>query len=223
MADCRDIALPEGLSFVRDGRGLGLAHADMVLRGDFAQLMPRLRADRLGRELLVRAARVRGVDAPVAVDATAGLGEDSLLLAAAGFSVTLFERDPAIAALLADALERAANEPQLRDIVSRMRLVEGDAVEGLVRLDAQPDVVYLDPMFPAKRKDAATKKKLQVFQLLERPCDNEEELLAAACAAHPRKVVVKRPLKGPYLAGAKPSSSISGKVVRYDIYVPTRS
>ena len=208
---------------MRDGQGLGLAQADMVLRGDFAQLMPRLRADRLGRELLVRAARVRGVDAPVAVDATAGLGEDSLLLAAAGFSVTLFERDPAIAALLADALRRAANEPQLRDIVSRMRLVEGDAVEGLVRLDAQPDVVYLDPMFPAKRKDAATKKKLQVFQLLERPCDNEEELLAAACAAHPRKVVVKRPLKGPYLAGAKPSSSISGKVVRYDIYVPTMS
>ena len=220
MADDLDMTLPEGLSLVRDERGLALACGEMVLRGDFSQMFPRLRADRLGRELLVRAARVRGVDAPVAVDATAGLGEDALLLAAAGFSVVLFERDPVIAALLADTLERSANEPQLETVVSRMRLVEGDAIEGLAHLGMQPDVVFLDPMFPAKRKDAATKKKLQLFQLLERPCDDENALLAAALGVHPRKVVVKRPLKGPHLADAKPSSSLAGKVVRYDIYVP---
>ena len=45
---------------------------------------------------------------PRAVDATAGLGEDSLLLAAAGFEVTLCEADPVIAVLLEDALTRAA-------------------------------------------------------------------------------------------------------------------
>ena len=220
MDNVTDIPLPQGLELVRDEQGLALVRDGMVLRGDFAQMLPRLRPDRLGRELLVRAARVRGVEEPVAVDATAGLGEDSLLLAAAGFSVTLFERDPAIAALLEDALARAANDPQLEAIVCRMRLVKGDAVEGLAHLDVTPDVVFLDPMFPAKRKDAATKKKLQLFQALERPCDNEEQLLAAAIAAGPRKVVVKRPLKGPHLAGAKPSSSIAGKVVRYDVYVP---
>lgn len=214
------IALPEGLSWYRDEQGLALACGDMLLRGDFTHMLPRLRADRLAHELLVRAARVRGAEAPVAVDATAGLGEDSLLLAAAGFSVTLIERDPAIAALLADALARAVEDAQLAGVVSRMRLVEGEAVEVLPALGFVPDVVFLDPMFPAKRKDAATKKKLQVFQMLEKPCDGEEELLAAAIAVHPRKVVVKRPLKGPYLGGVKPSSSISGKVVRYDIIVP---
>lgn len=213
------IALPEGLSWYRDEQGLALACGDMLLRGDFTHMLPRLRADRLAHELLVRAARVRGAEAPVAVDATAGLGEDSLLLAAAGFSVTLIERDPAIAALLADALARAVEDAQLAGVVSRMRLVEGEAVEVLPALGFVPDVVFLDPMFPAKRKDAATKKKLQVFQMLEKPCDGEEELLAAAIAVHPRKVVVKRPLKGPYLAGMKPSSSIAGKVVRYDIIV----
>ena len=215
-----NIALPEGLSWYRDEQGLALACGDMLLRGDFARMLPRLRADRLAHELLVRAARVRGADAPVAVDATAGLGEDSLLLAAAGFSVTLIERDPAIAALLSDELARAGEDAQLAGIVSRMRLIEGDAVEVLPALGFVPDVVFLDPMFPAKRKDAATKKKLQVFQMLEKPCDSEEELLAAAIAARPRKVVVKRPLKGPHLGGVKPSSSIAGKVVRYDIIVP---
>jgi len=192
----------------------------MALRCDFAQMLPRLRQDRLAHELLVRAARVRGVEAPTALDATAGLGEDSLLLAAAGFSVTLVEHDPVIAALLRDGLERASNEPQLEGVVARMTLVEGDSVEVLAGLAVAPDVVYLDPMFPAKRKDAATKKKLQLFQMLESPCANEDQLMHAALAARPRKVVVKRPLKGPFLAGRKPSSSLTGKVVRYDVYVP---
>ena len=203
----------------RDAEGLALVGDGMVLRADFARLLPRLRPDRLGRELLVRAARLRGVEAPTAVDATAGLGEDSLLLAAAGFSVTMFEKDPVIAALLRDALERAANEPQLAGIVARMTLVEGDSVAGLRELGFSPDVVFLDPMFPERTKSAAVKKKFQLLHHLERPCDNEGELLDAALAAHPRKVVIKRPLKGPRLAGAKPSHVLAGKAVRYDVLV----
>lgn len=200
--------------------GLELVGNGMVLRADFMRLLPRLRPDRLGRELLVRAARVRGVASPAVVDATAGLGEDSLLLAAAGFSVTMFEKDPVIASLLRDALERASNEPQLTKVVSRMRLVEGDSVVGLRELGFAPDVVFLDPMFPERTKSAAVKKKFQLLHLLERPCDNERELLEAALAARPRKVVVKRPPKGPALAGARPSHSLAGKAVRYDVIVP---
>ena len=200
--------------------GLELVGNGMVLRADFMRLLPRLLPDRLGRELLVRAARVRGVASPTVVDATAGLGEDSLLLAAAGFSVTMFEKDPVIASLLRDALERASNEPQLTKVVSRMRLVEGDSVVGLRELGFAPDVVFLDPMFPERTKSAAVKKKFQLLHLLERPCDNERELLEAALAARPRKVVVKRPPKGPALAGARPSHSLAGKAVRYDVIVP---
>ena len=200
--------------------GLELIGNGMVLRADFMRLLPRLRPDRLGRELLVRAARVRGVASPTVVDATAGLGEDSLLLAAAGFSVTMFEKDPVIASLLRDALERASNEPQLTKVISRMRLVEGDSVVGLRELGFAPDVVFLDPMFPERTKSAAVKKKFQLLHLLEHPCDNERELLEAALAARPRKVVVKRPPKGPALAGARPSHSLAGKAVRYDVIVP---
>lgn len=217
-----DLGLPEGLELREDEQGLALAGDGMELRGDFARLLPRLRQDRLHRELLVRAARVRGVDAPTAVDATAGLGEDALLLAAAGFAVTLCERDPVIAALLADTLLRAREDERLSKVAARMRLVEGDAIETLASLADAPDVVFLDPMFPERRRRASTNKKLQLFQVLERPCEDEDALMAAALAAHPRKVVVKRPLKGPHLAGVKPSSSLEGKVVRYDVIVPPR-
>ncbi len=217
------VVLPAELELRHGDEGLELVGDGMVLRADFVRMLPRLRPDRLARELLVRAARVRGAESPTVVDATAGLGEDSLLLAAAGFTVTMFERDSAIAALLRDALERAADEPQLAGIVERMTLVEGDSVAGLRELSVPPDVVFLDPMFPERTKSAAVKKKFQLLHHLERPCEDEEGLLAAALSARPRKVVVKRPPKGPWLAGVKPSHSLAGKAVRYDVIVPPPS
>ncbi|WP_321971860.1 class I SAM-dependent methyltransferase [Paratractidigestivibacter sp.] len=210
-----------GVALRRDERGLALAGDGMELRGDFSRMLPRLKPGRLQKELLVRAARTKGVAAPAAADCTAGLGEDSLLLAAAGFEVTLFERDETIAALLADALERAAADPQLASIVSRMHLVPGDSIEGLSAIDFTPDVVYLDPMFPARTKSAAVKKKFQLLHHLEQPCEEEEALVNAALAIHPSKVIIKRPAKGPQLAGIKPAYSICGKAVRYDVLVPS--
>ena len=208
-----------GLTLLNDEQGLALSDGSMTVRGDFTRQAQRLRPGALQREMLVKAARVKGVDSPLAVDATAGLGDDSLLLAAAGFRVVLFERNPVIAALLRDTIERAEQHPALTDIAARMHLVEGDSIEALPHLDLQPDVVLLDPMFPAKRGDARAKKKLQLFQRLEQPCEDETALLEAAFAAQPRKIVVKRPLKGPFLANRKPSYSLRGKTIRYDCYV----
>ena len=202
--------------------GLSLIGNELTIRGDFTRLAKRMEPGNLSHELVVRAAKVKGVDQPHVIDATAGLGEDSFLLAAAGFTVQLYERDPIIAAMLADALDRAAHDPVLATAASRMHLVEGDSIAALQSLTGPPDVVLLDPMFPAKQKSARVKKKLQVLQQLESPCEDEDALLDAALAAHPRKVVVKRPLKGPYLAGRKPSYSLSGKAIRYDCIVVPR-
>lgn len=223
MTEASELAASVGLDLCADDGGLVLVGDGMALRADFTRMLPRLRPDRLARELLVRAARVRGVEAPVVVDATAGLGEDSLLLAAAGFSVRLYERDPVIAALLRDALERAADLPGLADAVSRMELFEEDSVAAMRTLDTPPDVVLLDPMFPERTKSAAVKKKFQLLHRLERPCDDEFALLDAARAARPRKIVVKRPPKGPLLAGAKPNYQVIGKAVRYDVIVVPRN
>ena len=221
-------AAPDALAVRFDAEGTALVRDGMVLRPDLSAMLPRLRKDRLGRELLVRAARVKGTDAPVAVDATAGLGEDALLLAAAGFKVFLFESDPVIAALLVDSLRRASASDMsvLREAVARMHIAGEDSVTGLPALastlPATPDVIYLDPMFPERRKSAAVKKKFQLIHHLECPCEDEEALLQAAIAARPRKIVVKRPLKGAALAAMKPSYALAGKAIRYDVIVPPR-
>ncbi len=213
----RDEARRCGLGLEPTAEGLALEADGMRLVPDFRDMLPRLARGRLGRELLVRAAKVKGVENPLVVDATAGLGQDALLLAAAGFRVKLFERNEVIAALLADALRRASADAGLADVVARMELSGSDSVEGLRTLAEHADVVYLDPMFPERRKSAAVKKKFQLLHHLERPCDDAEELLHAAMEARPRKVVVKRPAKGPFLAGVEPSYSIKGKAVRYDV------
>lgn len=207
-----------------DGEGLALVGDGRMVRGDFAKMLLRIAPDKLHRELVVRAAKIKGVQEGLsAVDATAGLGEDAFLLAAAGFSVRLYERDPVIATLLRDALFRASAICDLAPIVARMELFQADSMTALPQLASAPDVVLLDPMFPTRRKSALVKKKFQLLQQLERPCSDEQELLDAALATGPRKVVVKRPAKGPYLAARKPDYSLKGTSIRYDcIVVPRR-
>ena len=236
-----------------DATGLSLTDGDQAMRGDFTKLQKRLQYHNLTHELLVKATKVKGREKLRVIDATAGMGEDSLLLAAAGCEVTLFEQDPVIAALLQDTMRRALEEAALHEIVMRMQLVEGDSIDHLRKFgkaglgsDTQedaaghacstltesaamangsdialkrPDVIYLDPMFPERQKSGLVKKKFQLIHYLEAPAENEEALMQAAIAARPFKIVVKRPAKGPYLAGLKPSYSLDGKAIRYDCYV----
>lgn len=214
--------LPEsvGLVLCLDQNGLSLTDGKNQMQGDFIKMEKRLKQANLQGEFLVKAARLKGFEGvPVVVDATAGMGEDSLLLAAAGFQVILYEKDPVIAALLRDTLQRASQLPSLEGIVARMELREEDSVRALLEMEGVADVVLLDPMFPARQKSALIKKKFQLLQQLERPCSDEEQLLQAAIAAHPRKIVIKRPIKGPHLAGKKPDYSLQGKAIRYDCMV----
>ena len=222
-----------GLMLLLDDSGLSLTDGKISLQADLTSMLPRLKKSNLEREFLVKASRIKGLNAADgqlrAVDATAGFGEDSLLLAAAGYNVELYEYDPVIAALLRDALRRAAksSDDALRDAVSRMDLREGDSVSAMRAMagsDEPPDIVLLDPMFPERRKSALVKKKFQLLQQLENPCEgaDESELIEAAEAAGPRRIIIKRPLKGPYLAGRCPGYSITGKAVRYDCIVIPR-
>ncbi|MBR5043850.1 MAG: class I SAM-dependent methyltransferase [Clostridia bacterium] len=216
----KERAMDKTARLVKTDEGLALSDGKNTVRGDFTRLLPRIRRGNLTRELLVRAVKIKGIDHPLVADATAGLGEDSFLLAAAGCRVLLFEYDPVIADLLSDALERAKRDPETKGIAERMTLIRGDSIPALPRLDPAPDVVLLDPMFPERTKSALVKKKFQLLHQLERPCENESALLDAALAAHPKRVVIKRPAKGPYLAGVKPSFSLTGSAVRFDCIVP---
>lgn len=207
-----------------DADGLALVEKGHILRGDFTKLLPRLTLNNLNHELLVKASKLKGITGILtAVDATAGLGEDAFLLAGAGFQVHLYERNPVIAALLYDALRRGSENPNLAPVIDRMQFHMEDSITALTQLTSAPDIIVLDPMFPSRQKSGLIKKKFQLLQQLEQPCSEEQALLHAAISCGPRRIVIKRPLKGPYLAGLKPSYSLKGKSIRYDcIVMPQR-
>lgn len=186
---------------------------------DFDSDDARRRSRQPGGELLVRAAKIRQIAEPLLIDATAGLGRDAFLLACHGFRVHMIEANPIVAALLADGLARARNLPHLEMSLSRLGLTVGDALHLLPNLAEQPAVVYLDPMFPERSKTAKVKQNLRLLQLLEGNVSAPEPLLQAALATGARKVVVKRPVKGPWLADLPPAYTLKGKAVRFDVYV----
>ena len=207
------------LTVLFDSKGVSLSGFGLSYQGDFENMLHRVTNGRLQHEMLAKAVKTDQENLK-AIDATAGMGEDSLLLAACGYQVTLYEQNPVIAILLKDALRRAKKNTVLKDIVSRMQLVEGDSIEHLNKRLDPVDVIYLDPMFPGRQKTGLINKKLQLIQKLEPPCSKETALFDAAMAAQPSKIIVKRPLKSPYLDERVPSYSLKGKAIRYDCYSP---
>ncbi len=147
------------------------------------------------------------------------MGRDGFVLASLGCEVTLVERQPLIAALLEDGLERARRDPDVAPIAARMRLLGGNSADLMRVWDGEaPQVIYLDPMFPHRDKSALVKKEMRLFRPLVGDDLDAPALLQAALALASHRVVVKRPRKAPIIEGPKPGYSLEGKSSRYDIY-----
>ncbi len=154
--------------------------------------------------------------AQLVADATAGLAQDAFRLALMGYRVTAIERCAAVAALVQDGLRRLNETPHA--LGERLQLIVGDARATLSSLMPRPEVVYLDPMFPSKRNtSAAVRKELKWLRELVGEDPDALELFETARRSATHRVVVKRPDHAAPLI-ANPAASISGKLVRYDIY-----
>lgn len=212
---------PERLEARQPGSRVGPVFAEFAA-GAFGhrRTMP------LRQEALVRAVGFRGVPIEV-IDATAGLGRDAMVLAAAGCSVVAIERHAVTHALLADGLERAARDPVLAPVIEeRLTLLHDDAAKYLAARVTPPDVVYLDPMFPGRTGSAVAKKELRLLGLLAADDEDADALFAAALASGAARIVVKRPRLAPPLEapGAPPvTSRLLGRSSRFDVYVLPRA
>lgn len=216
------------LALVLDERGWSLLDAArrITVRCDLSEgeLGRRLRSGRPGERRLATALGLRRHPRPRVLDATAGLGRESVLAAALGCAVIACERSPVVALLLRDGLSRAAADPALRDIVARIDRREADARDVLAALPetVQPDVVLIDPMFPGRERTALAKKEMQLLQRLLGVVDpgEEDELLAMALHHARHRVVMKRPPHAPALrAEREPDLTLRGRASRYDVYL----
>lgn len=180
----------------------------------------RRRSDLSRRQPIATAIGLRS--GPVAVvDATAGLARDSFLLASLGCTVVAVERSTILGAMIRDGMSRAAakGSAAVSTVLDRLTLVVDDArvVLGSPSRAALPDVVYIDPMYPPRKKTALPKKEMLMCRRLVGDDGDSAELLAVARLAATRRVVVKRPRYAPPLA-PNPTIRFKGKQVRYDVY-----
>lgn len=173
------------------------------------------------KEAIAKAIGIKGEYIPHVIDATAGLGRDAFVLASLGCRVDMIERSPVVAALLQDGLNRAASAPELAHwLPEKMQLIHQLSYDVLANWQGdKPDVVYLDPMFPHRKKSALVKKDMRLFQQLLGPDEDADKLLAPARKLAKHRVVVKRPDSAPFLASAEPSMMISSKKHRFDVYI----
>lgn len=165
-----------------------------------------------GKDPLLRAI---GTHTYSVIDATAGWCSDALHIARHDIKVLAIEQNRIVAALATHAMKKITQP----DLKKRFTLMNGDSVEVLDSLAQSPDVIYLDPMYPDKNKNSATKKELTLLRDIVGVQENSQQLFARAMAWAKHRVVVKRPHYAPPLAAGKVGETRS-KLVRFDIYKP---
>jgi 16S rRNA (guanine1516-N2)-methyltransferase len=198
-----------------------MKQATAELRVDFVEgaVAHRLRFGGGRGQSLAKAMGLRNGKTPMIVDATAGLGRDSFLLASLGAQVTLIERSERMHSLLAEGMDRAAQEGgELREIIGRMSLLKGDAKDLLPQLSG--DAILIDPMHPPRKNSALVKQELRQVRDIVGTDEDAADLVHVALNYARSRVVLKWPLKAGSIEGIRPCShQIRGKTTRYDVWM----
>ncbi len=168
-------------------------------------------------ELILQACKLTA--GMMVIDGTAGFGHDSLILASTGASVIMLESNPVMALLLLSEYAYMQDNPNWQALLSRLSIRHADVRD----YSDGADVVYLDPMFPKGSYDAKVNKHMQALHSFVAPpsLDDEYQLLSHAKSLVGQtdgRVVVKRPLSAPYLAGRTPIQSWQNDAIRFDRY-----
>jgi 16S rRNA (guanine1516-N2)-methyltransferase len=170
-------------------------------------------------QALAKAMGLRGGKTPMIIDATAGLGRDSFLLASLGAQVTLIERSERMHSLLAQGMVRAAREGgELREIIGRMSLLKGDAKDLLPQLSGE--AILVDPMHPSRKNSALVKRELRQVRDIVGTDEDAADLVHVALKNARYRVVLKWPVKANPIEGIIACShQIFGKTTRYDVWM----
>lgn len=183
-----------------------------------SEIQQRISKKNLKSELLIKAClMLEKHSTPLTIlDATAGFGIDSFLLAASGAKVTMLERSPMMAALLEDGLERVSEYAHHFSL----SLYHQDATQFLITEDNKQlfDVIYLDPMHP-ERRSAAVNESMSVLRQHVGEDPDFIDVFNLARTRAGKRVVVKWPVKADSIL-PKPNFSYRARAIRYDCYIP---
>jgi len=153
------------------------------------------------------------------IDATAGLGYDSFILASLGAKVTLIERSEKMYEILQNGInEGILFGGEVEKIIKRMELLFGDSKDILPKLS--PEVIMIDTMYKDRKKTALVKNNMRLVREIVGPDSDYIELVKVALNCAKNRVVLKQPrYADPIKEIKKCSHQILGKTIRYDVYM----
>jgi len=191
------------------------------LRVDFVSgaVAHRLRFGGGRGQALAKAMGLRAGKTPMIVDATAGLGRDSFLLASLGAQIVMIERSERMHSLLVQGMDRAFKEGgEFREIIGRMTLLKGDARDLLPEMSSE--AILVDPMHPPRKNSALVKRELRQVREIVGADDDAVDLVRVALKNARNRVVLKWPAKVDPIEGIQACShQIRGKSTRYDVFM----
>ena len=165
-----------------DNHKLSLMSAGLSVAPEWDKLQRRVVSAGRKSELLLQAAKISAES--MVIDATAGFGHDSLILASSGAQVIMLEQQPIMALLLLAEQQRMGMQPNWQKLMARLHIINIDALNYLIAYQDKArhpqntavDVVYLDPMFPVDSyqdgktgKGAKVGKQMQALHQLAPP------------------------------------------------------
>ena len=153
------------------------------------------------------------------IDATAGLGYDSFILASLGAKITLIERSKKMHELLQNGIDEGISfGGEIEKIINRMELLFGDSKDILPKLT--PEVIMIDTMYKDRKKTALVKSNMRLVREIVGPDSDYIELLKVALNCAKNRVVLKQPRYAePIKEITKCSHQILGKTIRYDVFM----
>ena len=201
----------DGLHFAKDSAENKLLHVDF-LKGSLGW-----RLKRRDHETLLKKAIGKKNKNLTIFDGTAGFLSDSLIFLALGHKVIACEQSKVLFLLLNDAINRAKIELSFLD---NLNLIHGNALDAYKNTQ-NIDVIYLDPMYPAKKKNASrsgSMSDIKSILKLENIENLEDKVFFDFKKNKFKKIVLKRPIKSKIIDDSL-NYQIKGKSTRFDVYI----
>ncbi len=228
----QDYATP--ILIMDDKQVLSLVTQGISVAPNWPSLQRRIVSAGRKTELILQATKL--IEAQRVLDATAGFGHDSLILASTGAQVTLLERSPLLVLLLLFEQQRMSAHKHWQKLMTRLDIRWAEATSFMTAMPQPYDVVYLDPMFPDNSyehantaKGAKVGKHMQALHHITKPPDalEEEQLLELALTSMVTRagtraggrVIVKRPINAPSFGKRLVNETWKNDVVRFDGYL----
>ena len=200
-----------GLHFAKDSTENKLLHVDF-LKGSLGW-----RLKRRDHEALLKKALGKKNKNLIIFDGTAGFLSDTLIFLALGHKVIACEQSKVLFLLLSDAINRAKTKLNFLD---SLNLIHGDALD-IYKKTQNIDVIYLDPMYPIKKKNALRSGNISDIKSilkLENIENFEDQVFFDFKKNKFKKIVLKRPIKSKIIDDSL-NYQIKGKSTRFDVYI----